>query len=358
MKFSYKLALFIFLATLAWLASGQFSRTTKETGEKKKAPKTVSVQVRKSTASPIQSEIVVQGLTAPRRQVTLKSRTSGTVATTPADEGDLLSQGTLLVELHADDRPEKKKQAEALLEQRELEYEAARDLSERGYNPRIKLAGATTALNEARAGLAAIKLDIAHTEIRMPFRAVLEERLVEESDMVAPGTPVARIVEIDPLRLVAQISESRISGVEMGSVAAAELMDGTKLDGVVTTIGKAADPATRTYRVEMETPNPDGAIPAGRTLEVRLPAGKVRTHRISPAILSLDSEGRVGIKTVDGENIVHFHPVQIIKQNAEGMWISGLPRTATIITVGQEFAATGSEVKPRPQKETMGSDFR
>jgi len=70
----------------------------------------------------------------------------------------------------------------------------------------------------------------------------------------------------------------------------------------------------------------------------------VMAHRISPALLALDDEGRVGVRTLDGDNRVVFNLVKILNDDGGSVWISGLPETATLITVGQELVVPRQQV--------------
>src|SRR5690606_32345323 len=104
--------------------------------------------------------------------------------------------------------------------------------------------------------------------------------------------------------------------------------------------------STRTFRVELAVPNPDNKLPAGMTAEIRLPAGESEAHFLSPALLSLDEQGNIGVKTVDEHDVVRFHEVEIIRSASDGVWVTGLPDEVTVITVGQGFVAVGEKVEP------------
>ena len=52
---------------------------------------------------------------------------------------------------------------------------------------------------------------------------------------------------------------------------------------------------------------------------------------------------------MDADDIVQFHPIELVSDGADGVWIGGLPREATIITVGQEFVLPGQRVIPVPE---------
>ena len=69
-------------------------------------------------------------------------------------------------------------------------------------------------------------------------------------------------------------------------------------------------------------------------------------HFVSPAILTLTDQGVLGVKSLEADNIVGFHPVRILESAPNGVWIGGLPEEVTLITVGQEFVAVGQAVRP------------
>ena len=68
-------------------------------------------------------------------------------------------------------------------------------------------------------------------------------------------------------------------------------------------------------------------------------------HRISPAIVSLNNQGKLGIRLVNVNNEVEFRTIEILEDTTEGLWISGLPSAARIITLGQEYVFQGQTVK-------------
>ena len=74
--------------------------------------------------------------------------------------------------------------------------------------------------------------------------------------------------------------------------------------------------------------------------------GEVYVHRISPALFTLNDAGDLGVRTIDDDNVVEFFKVGIIEDTNEGAWVTGLPDTVKLITVGQEFVLTGETVDP------------
>src|SRR5690606_9954600 len=223
------------------------------------------------------------------------------------------------------DRRARIQQAEALIAQHELQYEAAKSLEGRQLVAEAQIAEAYARLAGARADLEQIRLDLERTTIAAPFAGMLEDRMVEVGDYVGIGDPVARVADNDPLIAVGELSEREIGTLEIGSAGRAQLVDGQIAEGTIRYISPVADASTRTFRIELAIPNPDGALPAGMTAQLRLPAAEVEAHFLSPALLTLDDDGDVGVKVVDEKNKVRFHEVRIVQSASDGIWVTGLP---------------------------------
>ncbi|UCH73589.1 MAG: efflux RND transporter periplasmic adaptor subunit [Rhodospirillales bacterium] len=366
MKRSYLIALVIAVAATGWLLSPyvlDYLRpgTGSETADQQSPPQpstdsasgrsapALRVRVRRSIAEERIKSLILTGQTEPSRQATLKAETSGRIVAIEAREGAAVKAGDVIARIEMDDRKARLEEARALLKQRQIEYEAARKLSSKGFQTQIRLAESQSQMESAKALLRRIELDIEHTTIRAPFDGVLQDRLVEIGDYTGVGDPVAVIVDLDPILAVGQLSERESGFVRPDNEGRARLVTGEVIEGRVSYVSAVGAAGTRTFRVELELENGDARIPAGLTAEISLPIASVAAHQLSPAALTLDDAGVVGVKTVDADNIVRFHPVELVAGGADGMWISGLPREAAIITVGQEFVLPGQTVVPVPE---------
>jgi multidrug efflux system membrane fusion protein len=340
-----------------WMASGLFSHHGDGTAGAAPAPAAApltKVRVVELAAEAKPIEIVVQGRTAASRKVEIKAETIGKVAEIGADRGARVKKGQIIARLATDDRQARLEEAQALVRQRQLDFEGGKQLAEKGYRPEIKLAEARAALESAKAMLARIELDIQRTQIRAPFDGVLDQRPVEIGDYVREGNSIATVVDLSAAVVMAQISEREIGQIRVGQVGSARLVTGGAVEGVVRYVGAVSDPATRTFRVELEAPNPDGRIVEGVTAELRLPVAQTFAHALPPSVLTLDDRGRIGVKLVLEGDKVAFVPAQVIAGDAERVWLGGLPPTARVIAVGQEFVKEGERVAPQ-RLELKGS---
>lgn len=356
MKRSQLIAALIALVATGWLLSGQIEaqdETAVATEAASPGPEETAlpqVRVRRQAAEPRTAEIVLRGRTAASRVVQVSAETHGTVAELFVKKGTVVEAGAPILRLSSEDREARLRQAKALADQRRLEYEAASKLAEKGYRAETALADARAKLEEANAAVAAMEIDIEHTVIRAPFEGVVDALPVEIGDFLTTGDPVATVVDLDPVLVVGQLSERDVGTVTTGDRGSARLINGSTVSGTVRYISATADEATRTFRLELEVENPDRRIVQGLSSEIRLPVKELPAHLVSPAILTLADDGQLGVKTVSAENVVEFHPVTIIDHGPEGVWIAGLPPSATVITVGQEFVVAGQRVKPVPER--------
>jgi multidrug efflux system membrane fusion protein len=155
-------------------------------------------------------------------------------------------------------------------------------------------------------------------------------------------------VDEDPFLVVGQVTERDIGGLTLGQPGQAKLVTGQTLDGRVRFIATTAEASTRTFRVELEVPNRERTMREGVTAELRLPVAGSRAHRLTPAVLTLNDQGAVGVRAVGVDNKVQFHAAEIVGDGPQGVWVAGLPDKIDIIVVGQEFVREGQQVQPSP----------
>lgn len=339
----------IAVVATAWVLSGQIGASEKPAPRKSAVETATTIpQVRVAwvEAEERQAALVVNGATAAVRKVELRAETIGRVVAVGAEKGAAVAKGDVIVRLSPDDREARLAEAKSLVRQRQMETEAARQLQQKGFRPDTVVAANEAALEAARAQLAHIEVDIARTALRAPFAGVLDRRPAEIGTYVKEGDLVATLVDLDPILIVAQVSERDIGKLAVGKAGQARLITGETVDGTVRYIAAAADTATRTFRVELAVPNPDRWLADGVSAQLRLPLPATRAHRVSPALLSLGEDGSVGVKSVNTGDVVEFHPVSIVGDSSEGVWLTGLPARARLITVGQEFVKPGQRVQP------------
>lgn len=154
------------------------------------------------------------------------------------------------------------------------------------------------------------------------------------------------LVDDDPLKVVGYFPQSATGALKAGQQAHVTLPGGETRQGPVNAVAPRSDSATRTFRVEAEIPNPQDT-PAGTSAEMRIVVGEERAHRVSPALLSLGGQGKLGVKAVGANDEIVFHPVEVVRTEPAGAWVTGLPDSVRLVVRGGGFVAAGERVRTR-----------
>ena len=345
---------FLFSAALAllvaaWMMSGQLQSSARPGHEvtpprEARATEPMQVLVESLRASEVAVEVIVQGQIEPERRLDLRAEIAGQVVDIPVRKGARVERGQVLLRLAEDDRPVRVAQARADLVQRRLELEAARRLFERKMRPESQLRLAEASEAAARAALKAAELDLERTEIRAPFDGVLEDVYVELGSFLDRADPTMELVDDTRLKAVGHVPQQSARALALDQPVSVRLLDGRTFDARIGFISNVADATTRSFRVEADVTPGGGALNAGVSAELRITVGRQRAHFISPSILALDTQGRIGVKAVDEHRTVVFHPISLVRTQADGVWVSGLPDHARVIVQGQGFVISGQVV--------------
>ncbi|PSJ47494.1 efflux transporter periplasmic adaptor subunit [Zobellella endophytica] len=338
--------LLIGLVAVFWLWRGELYQAQEQLAEVQgtpQAPRLTMVEARWLQARRYRPELVLQGQLLPARQVSLRARINAIVVRVPV-LGERVAEGELMLALSEDDRRGNLLRAEAELALQQAEVTAAERLRRNNLVSETELLAQKAAAAAARAALDSARLALAHTRVTAPFAGSIDALPVEAGDVVQAGDELLTLVDVSALKMTAQVPQQQVAGLEPGLPVTAVLLDGQALEGTLTFVARSADPQTRSYALEARFDNPRQWRVAGASasLHVRLP--EQPAYRLSPALLTLDGDGRPGVKTVDEANRVRFMPVTLLGITPGAAWVGGLPARVRLITRGAGFAAQGEEV--------------
>lgn len=313
-----------------------------------KKPSLFCVKVVEQEAMLIDRAYMLTAKTKPLRAVHIRAETNGRILQTCVEKGNFVQKGALLIQIDPREKENLLKTAEALLEQRSIEYKASKDLLEKGYEAHSRFIATKYALEEAKVEYEKMVLSLDYTQVKAPSEGFLQTRDVEAGDFVSIGDSLATLIENNPLLVVGYATESQIAHLKKGQIAHVHFKDHPPIDGKMVYISQEAEPGTRTYAIEVEIPNPDYTLPAGMSASLSLPYAVVKVHRVSPSVLCLDQEGALGVKVVDEHQKVCFYKADIVEADPSFVSLAGLPERARIICQGQDFVLPGQEVSTQP----------
>lgn len=306
-----------------------------------------TVVVRTVTSEIHDIRLTSYGRTLPNRRVEVKAKTAGSLVSTPVREGTQVTRGDIICRQDVDARQALVDQAQAQLAKAEADLNATTILVEKGFRAPTSLNGDRAAVDGARASLKQAQIERGNVVLRAPFSGIYENRMAEVGDYLSPGMACAAIVELDPLKLEAELTETQIGQVEMGQTVDIRLATGQTVTGTVSFIESVANPATRTFEMKMTVPNPDYTLKAGVSATLNLKIGEAMASLVPSGVMALDDNGMIGIRYVDATDIVRFATIRQVDETQDGIWVTGLPARSRVIIEGQDFVSIGSKVDPR-----------
>ncbi|HWP17477.1 MAG TPA: efflux RND transporter periplasmic adaptor subunit [Xanthobacteraceae bacterium] len=353
MKAARIAAVGLVVGAAAWIASGHlFPHETAESRaavqpEAKQQQKLFRVSVVDARLEPRTRNLVLSGRTEADRKMMLTARVDGVVSELKVRRGSIVKQGDVIAVLSDEAREARVLQARAMLTQRKTELAAKMKLVEQGTMPKLEAVNLETLYKAAEAGLAAAEAEKDRSVIRAPWTGIVNDVPVEigQAVMSFQGKDLVQIVSVDPILAVVEVAERNLAGVHLGDPAEVRLVTGKKATGKVRFISKSASANTRTYRVDVEVPNADGAIPDGITAEVAIPLAPVPATRVPRSALTFSSSGELGVRAVDADSKVAFVPVSVVDDQQENMWVGGIADGARVIVQGQDFVREGQQVE-------------
>jgi multidrug efflux system membrane fusion protein len=359
MRASRITALGLVAAATLWILSGHLlPRESAESSaairsNESEAKKLFRVGVAETNVVPHSRKLVLSGRTEADRRVNITARTGGVLTELRVRRGTLVKAGDVIAVLSDEARESQVAQAKSLVVQRQAELEAKRRLIATGAMPRLDMVNLEAQLEAAKAAQASAEAELDRGVIRAPWAGVISDITVEvgKAAFSMAGADLGTLVALDPMLAVVEVSERRLAGIKVGDMAEVRLITGETANGRVRFVSKTASQTTRTYRVEIELPNADGAIPDGISADVAIPLAPIAATRVPRSALTFSSTGDLGVRTVDGNGIVGFIPVNVIEDEQTSMWLGGVPDGGRVIVQGQDFVREGQHVEAVPAAE-------
>lgn len=304
------------------------------------------------------------------------SEGSGMVASTPVDIGDRVSRGTVLARLDERDARLRLDQARAAVQQAQAALGQARERQRLAETTAARYAGllktgdvsrtvydqltsetettrqavttAEAAVVDAKSRVGLAEKALADTTIRAPFDGFVTDRNVTVGEYVGPGTKVATVMRLHPIKLRMQVPEVTAAQIRKGQTVTARVdaLPGSPVTGTVTAVNAALDPATRAVIVEATVPNPSGVVRAQMFATARIELGKTEPGVFIPksAMLPDPNTNSYQAFVVEGD-VARLRVLQIAGQDQQQVRVrSGLKAGEAVATSALEQLFDGTRV--------------
>ena len=304
------------------------------------------VMVKKLQKESFTKTLKFSGFSEASRIVIIKSQVEGKVSSKSFEKGKFYKAGSQLVLIDPEDKIARLKEMEALLNQRKKEYEVAEKLFKKGFRSEVKLSESRTNFENALALYEKSQVELNNTKILIPFDSTIEDSFIELGDYVKKGDKIAKIVDLDPIFVKVNVTENVINNLKLNQATSIIIAD-KSYEGLISYISKTSDPLTRNFRVEIKINNKKKQIISGLSSEVRINLSKEDAYFIPSSLISLDDQGKIGIKVVQEKKVL-FLTIDIISDTGNGYWVNSNSKNNLedymLITQGHEYVIEGEKV--------------
>lgn len=278
--------------------------------------------------------------------VAITANVSGKVDAVHFEDDQSVDAGQLLVQLDARLQRARLQEARVNLQEDERLLRYYSKLESTQAVSRTLLDEQQAKVDASRARLAAAEAELEDFAIRAPFAGMLGTRQVSPGSLVAPGTVVTTLDDIEPLRLDFTVPERWLSQLRAGQVVEATSVawPGRKFAGVVQSIGSRVDPVTRSARVRAELENRERLLRPGMLLTLTL-FTEARKAVTVPEMAILKQAEQNFVYVVDDGNLATRRPVQLGRRRQGRVEIlDGLATGEQVVTEGTQKMQPGVEV--------------
>jgi RND family efflux transporter MFP subunit len=332
----------------------------------------LTVEVAMARRDAVKQELVVVGNLIGNTTVSVVPRAAGRLEQVYVQLGDRVARGARIAKIEDQELQEQIRQAEAAMQvasatirQREADLQLARTNVERSRSlyERQLLPKQTLDDNEARYQSALATLDLAraqssqsnarleelrvnmtNTVIISPVDGFVARRAADPGAFASQNAPVVDVVDISRVRLVVNVVEKDLKIVEVGDATDVEVdaFPGETFTGRIARVSPVLDPATRTFPIEIEIPNPTFRLKPGMYARVGITTEERPDALVVPTNALVDIGGQRGVFLAQADSVAVFRLVEIGIEAEDKIEIrGGLSEGDRVITTGAAAMSDG-----------------
>jgi membrane fusion protein (multidrug efflux system) len=308
----------------------------------------------------LEETILIPGMVKAYEDVSLGAVIPGVIEKIHVKEGDHVPQGKELFLIDLRSRLAIQTEAIANHELARKTLERRKKLRERGDVTIQEYDEAVAAEGQAAAVVRRCDVEVSQGKITAPIAGIIDRVDVEEGEYMHEGAQLARLLDIDRVKIVAGIPELYVDAVARQKQAVV-FIDGLNEErtAVLERIAYAADTLTNTFEATLRLDNPDHRIRPGMIVRTRLITKQIPNALIVPLFSLVKRESGM-ILFVEKEGTVEARPVTMGAVEKDQVEITqGLSTNEHVIVVGQKDLVHGQRVEVMeiiPQHMTFSID--
>jgi RND family efflux transporter MFP subunit len=309
------------------------------------ASQRVSVAVATPKLKSVEGLLSLNGTIRSENVLTVVAETSGKVVRVNTRTGAHVSKGDVLVQIDDELKQAAFATAQAALDKSKADWIRAQELYNQKVIPDADFAAAKLASASADSQFKAARRDLENARVRSPISGVVADRMVNEGAFLAPGTPVAQIVDTDDFKLVVNVGERDVMKIKTGMQVKieADAYSGEQFTGTVSAVSPKGD-ASLSFPVEIKIkPTAKRPLYDGMSARVGINLGKRSIVAIPRASL-VGSFQKPQVYVVSG-GVARLADIAVGGEYGTDIeLLSGLSNDDEVVVNGQNNLADGMAV--------------
>lgn len=319
-------------------------------GESSTMPEGILVGVKVLAPETFEHFFEVNGTVEAIEQASVSPEQGGHIRRIHVKEGDAVKAGQLLVTLNTSLVSANLEELESALELARTSYERQEKLWKQQIGSEMQYLQAKNQVEGLEKKKKTLQAQMAMSTVNAPFDGVVDVLHQKEGELAAPGMPILTVVNVQQLRVKADVSENYARAVKQGQMAEVSFPSfGTKLNAPISNVGSIINPANRSFSVEVRVNNADRSLKPNAVGILRIRDFKAENALVVPSIcVGKDAKGSYifVVRTEDGQpKAVKTYVTTDRSSEGNTLITDGLVAGDSVIVRGYNEVANGDVVR-------------
>ena len=296
--------------------------------------------------SMVMEKLSLPGVAKPWISLEVVSETRGKIVSKKVTEGRRVNKGDVLAVIDKSDYQNSYDSALASYETAQSTEKRLKALVEKKFVTQSQLDDAVASVKTSKAAFKNAQLNLSRCTIRSPMKGVVDRVHIENGTFLNSGDPVAKILQIDKLKIEVGIPESDVDAVRRLKTfhMTIDALNGKAYTGEYHYLYKTADSMARLYNLAIKVDNSDGAILPDMFVRVKIVKNQDPQGLAVPMYSLVARNKEIGVY-VEKDGFVRFKPVRTGFQDGWRTQIpEGLHPGEKVVVVGHRIIEDGEQV--------------
>lgn len=294
--------------------------------------------------------IQIPGRADSRQNILVSAEAMGNITSINMEEGAMVRKGQVIARIESNVLGNQIAELKTRLELATELFEKQKRLWDQKIGSEVQYLQAKNNKESLEKSIASLQAQQSNSIIKAPISGYLDRVFVRKGQLVNMGSPAARIVDLNNIRIETEVSEAYIGSFKKGDMVFIKFPSIDKTyEAPIRTVGQVVNPDDRTFLVEVELDNKDGKIKPNVLADVRIATYENPEALVLPT--SIVQQGKEGdyvfvVQREGNETFAKKRAVEVgMTYRGQSEILTGITTKDDVITVGGRNVADGDPIR-------------